>query len=259
MAIVMAIMGVLTVGGIGLLGGRVEAGREKLTATRLDGALEALIAYYVWQGRLPCPADGSLAVGDAAYGRARPETAGPCDTTAVTGIERIVPWRTLGLSEAEASDGWGRRLSYHVSPALTATGSVAPGSLVVRDGAAATAGTAELTDRAALVLFSHGANGRGGWTTAGARLPVTGASVHEQMNTDGAAPFADRRTTGILDAAFDDMLVWRERPQLARATGAAFNGGTCTAADGVWSGEGCAATPSTDACIVAAAVRARCG
>ena len=258
MAIVMTIMGLVLASGVSLLGGQVDAGRQKATKTRLQALEHSLTAFYVWNDRLPCPADGRLDSSDASYGRSQPETSGSCDTSAVTAAESVIPWRTLGLQESESLDGWGRRISYQVSPELTASGSTLDGSLVVRDGSAAVSGTAELTDRAAFVLFSHGENGHGAWLSTGTRMSTTPASTDEALNNSGSSPFADRRLVGVLDEDYDDMLIWRERPFLLQSTGATFNGTACTAATSLWSSEGCSVDSSPDACIVAEALLSRC-
>src|SRR5205085_11953514 len=47
---------------------------------------------------------------------------GACTTA--TEVNGVVPWVTLGIAEADASDGWDRRLTYRVPPALVASASM---------------------------------------------------------------------------------------------------------------------------------------
>ena len=258
MAMVMAIMGLVLAGGVNLLSGHVDAGREKLTATRLQAIEEALVAYFVWHDRLPCPADGSLTSADLEYGRSQPEDSDVCDDTSVTPAESVIPWRTLGLQESESIDGWDRRITYHVSTELTTSGTSDDGSIIVRDGDDSVTGTAELTDIAAFVLISHGENGYGAWTRFGNQIDDTDSSTDELLNIGGAQPFADRRLAGVLDEDFDDMVLWRERAFLARATGVAFNGSVCSSATNLWASENCSTDSSSDSCQVAEAVLSRC-
>ena len=97
----------------------VAAGQKRsLTATRLATVDAALVQFVTQQKRLPCPANGTLLSSDAAAGA---ETARAAATGCTTNLQDgVVPWRTLGLSETDATDGWDRRLTYRVFPALTA-------------------------------------------------------------------------------------------------------------------------------------------
>lgn len=91
--------------------------RRSLTSARLAGVDAALTQYVVLQKRLPCPADGSLnsaTVATAGIETARTAIAG-CTTDQAMGV---VPWRALGVSEEDITDGWGRRITYRTNPAM---------------------------------------------------------------------------------------------------------------------------------------------
>lgn len=92
--------------------------RRSLTATRMQGVDAAIVQYVQQQRRLPCPADGSIASAGAGAGveMARTDPAG-CTTDQSMGV---VPWVTLGLTEADATDGWERRMTYRLQSALAA-------------------------------------------------------------------------------------------------------------------------------------------
>ena len=65
---------------------------------------------------------------DADYGRAQPEVEGDCDD--VGGDRRRRRWFPGARSacrKSESLDGWGRRLTYHVSPELTSSGTTDEG------------------------------------------------------------------------------------------------------------------------------------
>jgi prepilin-type N-terminal cleavage/methylation domain-containing protein len=256
LAIVMAVAGLMLAGAMKLLGGQLDQSRLKATRERLQMAYEALVTHYVTHRHLPCPADGALASPDADYGRARPETGGPC--AAVAAINQVVPWRTLGLQEELSFDGWRQRLSYHVSAPLTTTGAAGPGDLAVRNGAASAPGSTELTGAAAFVVASRGENGLGAWLPSGQRKSTAGIPTHEAENADGSAPFVDRAYSQASGDEFDDLVIWREKSALAQAAGAVFAGAICTAADTLWAGHGCAGGSSTDECVAAGAIRSRC-
>jgi prepilin-type N-terminal cleavage/methylation domain-containing protein len=93
--------------------------RRSLTATRLTTVDTALIQFVMQQKRLPCPADGTLASANANAGRetARDNVTG-CTTDQQNGV---VPWATLGIAEADATDGWERRLTYRLHDVLAGT------------------------------------------------------------------------------------------------------------------------------------------
>lgn len=259
LAIVMAVVGIILGGAVQLLGGQLDHQHAKITRERLQIAYDALVAFYATNTYLPCPADGSLERGDANFGRAQPEGSGACTGAAVAPNERVLPWRTLGLQDGQSYDGWYRRLSYHVSDPLTTAGTTGPGTLAVRDGAAGTPGSSELSANAAFVILSHGENGLGGWLESGQRMSTSGIPTDEAENADGAEPFVDRPISELDDDAFDDVTLWREKPALAQSAGAVFSGAICGAADTLWADNGCALGSTDEACVAAGAIRSRCG
>jgi prepilin-type N-terminal cleavage/methylation domain-containing protein len=259
LAIVMAVVGIILGGAVQLLGGQLDHQRSKITRERLQIAYDALVAFYATNTYLPCPADGSLERGDPDFGRAQPEGSGACTGGAVAPNERVLPWRTLGLQDEQSYDGWYRRLSYHVSDPLTTAGATGPGTLALRDGAAGTPGSSELSANAAFVILSHGENGLGGWLESGRRMSTTGIPTDEAENADGAEPFVDRPISKVAGDAFDDVTLWREKAALAKSAGAVFSGAICAAADTLWADNGCALGSADDACVAAGAIRSRCG
>jgi type II secretory pathway pseudopilin PulG len=104
----------------GIATSMIGQGRREATRQRL-AAVETSIALYVSQNkRLPCPADGRLPSANANAGLAVPAAAGACNIDAIANNQQhgVVPWRTLGLAEPDATDGWGNRLTYRVAPEL---------------------------------------------------------------------------------------------------------------------------------------------
>lgn len=86
--------------------------RRSTTATRMVNVDAALIQFVLVQRRLPCPADGSVASSNANAGieGARDAVTG-CTTNQQNGV---VPWRVLGLADADATDGWDRRFTFRI-------------------------------------------------------------------------------------------------------------------------------------------------
>lgn len=99
--------------------GVVAAQKRSLTATRLAGLDAALAQFVSQQKRLPCPADGTVGPGVNGLGlEANPNPNTGC--TAASLQNGVVPWRSLGLTEQDATDGWGRRITYRVGTKLAA-------------------------------------------------------------------------------------------------------------------------------------------
>jgi hypothetical protein len=77
--------------------------------------VDAALANFVAQNkRLPCPADGAVASGQANAGV---EMAFPACNSQTRGV---VPWVALGINENDARDPWNGRITYRVDPALAA-------------------------------------------------------------------------------------------------------------------------------------------
>ncbi len=114
-AIVLAILGFVLTIGLKSTGAYLSAEKRQTTVARLAGVDAALVNYVALQKRLPCPADGR----PGATGIEVPRLAnGTCTVAALN--NGVVPWVTLGISEAEAQDGWGNRISYRTSNAVGA-------------------------------------------------------------------------------------------------------------------------------------------
>jgi prepilin-type N-terminal cleavage/methylation domain-containing protein len=116
--VVLLIVGILTAMAA-MITRAITAGQKRsVTATRLATLDAALVQFVILQKRLPCPADGrkTLATDPGSVGSEERDVAGVC--TAVQ--HGVAPWKTLGLAEPDATDGWDRRLTYRVQAALAA-------------------------------------------------------------------------------------------------------------------------------------------
>lgn len=109
-AVVLFIVAVLVAMAAAITRGVTAAQKRSLTATRIAGVDAALLQFVAQQKRLPCPANGTLALSAP--------TAGEEVCPAASQANGVVPWKTLGLTEVEATDGWDRRLTYRVDPNL---------------------------------------------------------------------------------------------------------------------------------------------
>lgn len=116
-AVVLFIVAVLIAMAAAITRGVTAAQKRALTATRIAGVDAALLQFVSTQRRLPCPADATLGA-NPSFGKESGRTATGC--TGTTQIHGVVPWRDLGLTEVEASDGYDRRLTYRVFSGLAA-------------------------------------------------------------------------------------------------------------------------------------------
>ncbi len=222
MALVLSIMGVISAYAIqALLQARAATGWRE-TDTKLESAIYALAGFVQVHQRLPSPADPASK--DNPGGEDRSRTIG------------ILPYRTLGIQESDAQDGFRHWISYSASQDLTADAQNAPrkpvtahrglpGSnsqdssnpichvrphssrLDVRNAQGQSMlATGFFDDLIAFVLVSHGPSGAGSFDDAGQRRPATG----DKLQNLGVTPFLDRAIT----QEYDDRVRWVSRNNL---------------------------------------------
>ena len=239
MALVLLIVGLLAAVFLPATNTLLDNNRRKETRAKLEALEQAMVRFVMVNRRLPCPADGALLPGDANQGLERPVGGGAC--TPPTQINGVAPWRTLGLSQGDATDAWGTLVTYRVWPALaqvkgldmstrdpTVDGAV-PGENQVIEwlktrgfrvcNAAACPVTvpvdaAELASKVngngvAYVLISHGANRFGGFTADGNYLGTSSGPA------PGPLENINRNTLALRSGAPDDFYIdteFREDP-----------------------------------------------
>jgi prepilin-type N-terminal cleavage/methylation domain-containing protein len=115
LAIVIAIAGLLLGGAMSMAKPFLETAQRNSTIDRQKNIARVLTSFAQANGRLPCPAEADAAAAD--FGRPLGYTAaepwGECDGAS---DERrgIVPYRVLGLTQQDITDGWKRPFSYTV-------------------------------------------------------------------------------------------------------------------------------------------------
>lgn len=122
LAVTMLIVSLLLAGALIPFGTQIDLKNVTDTQRSMDSIREAIIGFAQANGRLPCPADGSIAAGVAGAGTEQ-VTGNSCtavNSASCTAINggipcSVIPWATLGVPE---TDAWGRRFSYRVSPAF---------------------------------------------------------------------------------------------------------------------------------------------
>lgn len=233
MAIVLVVIGLVFSGGLLAVAPVLQNSKESATNGKLDRIEQALTLYVIRYGCLPCPADANIATGDANAGWSHGAGGyhnGSCDTgcdAAVT-AQGVVPWVALGLSEEEGKDGFGERIDYAVTDALTATNGMVrtppatypAGTLDVEMSAANS--SAAITADAAYVLISHGIDRSLSWNAAGQQNVDPNSSDDQTANSDGE-PFVQdstQRNTGVAGVNyFDDIVRFRTAPIIIQLCG----------------------------------------
>jgi len=117
--VVIAILGVLLTMLAAISSSIVGQQRREATRQRLATVETALTVFVSQNLRLPCPADGRVA-GTNANAGLEAISGSSCNVGGSMGSQQhgVVPWRALGLSEQDVTDGWGNRLTYRVSTAF---------------------------------------------------------------------------------------------------------------------------------------------
>ena len=117
--VVLLIVGIMLAMAAAVTRGVAAAQKRSLTSTRMAAVDAALVQFVQQKRRLPCPADGKKSSADNTAGLEGARNAGGC-----TGNEQdgVLPWIDLGLSAADITDGWVRRLTYRLQPALGGDG-----------------------------------------------------------------------------------------------------------------------------------------
>lgn len=206
-AVVLLIVGLVTVYGAKLIGALTEGSRARVTRQNMESIKLALQAFVARSGRLPCPAIETLDPTNPTYGLEAPAPPACTGTQAIgtptVAWRGVVPWKTLGLTGESAFDAWGNQVTYVVTNTTTglnsATVSGMRGSIYVHSTAPVLAGlpgtgnqinacstTADdnvCNAAAAVLLVSHGKAGAGAFTSTGARVPLP-TSAQELENTD---------------------------------------------------------------------------
>jgi prepilin-type N-terminal cleavage/methylation domain-containing protein len=111
LSVALFIIALLLGGALLPLSSQIDVRNTAETRRTLDSIREAIIGFAQANGRLPCPANGTVAAGTAGAGIEA--LSGTAPTIFCTASFGVVPWTTLGVPE---TDSWGRRFSYWVTP-----------------------------------------------------------------------------------------------------------------------------------------------
>lgn len=214
LALVLAIVGVVAGLGLPLLTQHMMVERTRITRQNQERIFESLGAFLARKGYLPCPAEpGKSPLGEASLTCRKPG---------------IVPFRTLGIEERIAKDGFGRFMTYaidanmnrapnatHALETLDAYCETVHTELSVKDPQGPVMDGQNKDDFVAVVLVSHGPLGEGAYQGNGKRIPLKNASSLEALNGDDDLFFADYPHAESGPAKFQHTVRWMSRNNLA--------------------------------------------
>lgn len=214
LAIVLVIVALISGGLLLGLSAQRDITANQDVERQLESIKEALLAYAITNGRLPCPAIPTLANTAVNAGlEDRPNTNSACNL-----IHGVLPWATLGIQEI---DPWGQRFTYFASSKFTqplSAGTLAsfnletavpPANSGTANIKSTSTSTSNIASDLAAVIVSHGALGAGGYTTSGGRIDLP-SDLDELENTKATQTFVSHTQT----SNFNDHLVWITPNQL---------------------------------------------
>jgi len=240
LSVVLLIIALVAGSGIAVGKSALESAQTAATYNRLN-TIETALSAFRQNGRLPCPADGSLASSNANYG-SEAANIGSCTGGApaanfqvtISGsktVEGVVPVRTLSLPDEFMFDGWGRKITYSVWAPMTGMRAFYNygvnfncGMITTRDASGGIR-----SSQGIYVLLSEGKNGHGGYTVQGTKNSNGSVNTDERTNChcDGAAADTGYAATYVMKDAtesptntldqFDDLLRFKERWQMQSA------------------------------------------
>lgn len=208
MAIVLLIVGLLLGGLIPTLSAQMETQRINETRKQMDEVQQALIGFVLANGRLPCPADPSIATGQTGAGVERTP---PCTNGNSTGA---LPWATLGVNE---TDAWGNRYTYRVTASYADKTDGATGSCAITAGISfqlcstanldilSASGGNTIAASVPALIISHGKNGAGAYTPRGIQMAIS-SDADEQENSDGSTD--NNYVSKTPTPGYDDIVIW---------------------------------------------------
>ncbi len=220
LAVALAIIALLLAGALIPLSTQIDVRNSADTRRSMESIREAIIGFAQANGRLPCPADGTVPAGGAdAAGRPAgaeqltPTTLPPPATAACTNSFGVVPWTTLGVPETD---------SWVPAPTQSSFALCSQGSFTVNTRNESTHVASAVGLVLPAVIISHGKNGYGAYSVNGSILAAptgadetanathTGApagvtTFYSRIPTPPASPCND--AAGPAFCEFDDIVV----------------------------------------------------
>jgi hypothetical protein len=207
-SLALTIMGLVSVVGLGAIKRWRQQQQMAITQNHQEQILTAVALYGSRVGHFPYPADPKASMDTFGFERV-PEGV-PRDQVG------IVPYRTIGVPEAVAKDGYGRYFTYvgGSPPArdICATEPLFPVSISQRlSNGALQAMHTDSADPIAIVLITHGANGYGAWEGGMGRVHQRLSGKHgpdEHANAKATQHFIVAPLSYEARTYNDDYVLW---------------------------------------------------
>jgi len=116
LAVVLLVIGLLMFALLPTSAVMLSNSRHSATQQKLNNIDAALVNFVIVNKRLPCPADGSIAMTASGAGSEGGRTSGDCTNNQANGV---VPWVALGLNAGDIVDAWNNQITYRVAFGLT--------------------------------------------------------------------------------------------------------------------------------------------
>ncbi len=179
---------------------------QKIEEVGNERAIAALALFFRQNGRYPCPADPTIAVGAANFGVERPAGCAGGNVNITGGVARgDLPVNTLNLPFDTTINIHGWKQQYAVTITETATPLTGAGAIIVNDAAGAPIGAANQI----FVIINPGQDGKGARSAAGTLSPTACAAAQglDFENCDADVIYLDRELNKIADNTYyDDVL-----------------------------------------------------
>ncbi len=238
LAIVITIISVFIAGVMNVGVGVTNNSKVTVTKNKMNEIYKALGNYAAAHGRLPCPAPISDIKGSADYGNNKTNGLGRCydiatDAGLVSGtylsattlIYGMIPVQNLKLSSEMAEDGFGTKFGYVIDRRFTGFNENGnsnnfkngPESSVITINEVGST-TETVTNGAAFVIVSYGANKKGGFNASASKQNGRSADTDELSNDLGttASPNFDATFVSLSDKSdvFDDILFYKTKKNI---------------------------------------------
>ncbi len=221
-SIALVIMGIVATLSTSVFHHFSDSHKTKVTKEKQETLLKVLAQFALLNKRLPNAADPKALLDK--FGEESNLTVG------------LIPYRTLGISEAMAKDDYGNYFTYAMQPFPKRPEAVlrrmdfctqSPTSrlLSVEENGVPIIienKNKDIIDFIAVVIVSHGKNGYGAYVGSPGNIKKKTEVLHgkdEEINADGTGKFISRLKSNKEENYFDDQVIWVPRNILASAYG----------------------------------------
>lgn len=217
LSVVLTVIALIAGSALAVGASRIQAAKIEDTQVKMSAILETLDNFVKNYGYLPCPANPTALTTDNDFGDGR-VTNGACSASNIlssgTTMIGVVPTVTLGLAPSVGLDGWNRRITYVIDERLAATlgwNTINPDNTIgwITILSAKAPQLTTVTDKAVMLLISHGQNGHGAWRAKGGsplNKNLNDAEENENINIGAVdSTFVQK----FLTEDFDDVVYYR--------------------------------------------------